>query len=183
MIGALKTIGTVITVASSAQFGKDMYDKYKTKKKNVKLDEVHKFIGSLDLESLQEAIKSKDEDKLINAVEAIIDAADAVKHKSDFEEITEDVQDAAGYLFDKVSDFGSQVVKTVGDKIDDLTSTNEDVSKPTFKEFRKNGKKLIVNVDGEDCSVCIEDNNVYVNKKNKSITFVKDGKAITTTLE
>jgi len=176
MIIGMKAIGTVVTVLSSAQFGKDMYDKYKTKKKDVKLEEVHKFIGSLDLQSLQEAIESKDEDKLINAVEDIIKSADAVKHKSDLEELTDDVQDVAGFVYDKVTSFGSQVIDTVGDKINEFTESDEPETQPTFKEFRKKGKKLKVMIDGSKCNICIDDEDVHINKKAKSVTFIKNGK-------
>lgn len=45
MLGAIKTIGTILPVASTAQFGKEMYDKYKTKRKTRQIDEVHEFIS------------------------------------------------------------------------------------------------------------------------------------------
>ena len=97
-LGALKTIGTVLTVASTASFGKDMYDKYKGKKKARQIDEVHEFIGALDLEALQSAIESKDEDALIDAVEDIMTAAEAVRVKGEFEELAEDAQEVATKL-------------------------------------------------------------------------------------
>ena len=180
MVGVIKVIGTVVTVATSAQFGKDMYDKHKTKKRNVKLDEVHKFLGLLDVESLEEAIKSKNKKKLIIAVEEIIDAAGTVKHKSDFEEITEDIQDLAGNIFDRASSFGSEVFKTVSDKFSDEDCNIEN---PTFKKFRKKGAKLVLSIDGKNHSISINDENVFINKEKKSVTFINDGKAIVINLD
>jgi len=95
MFGAIKTIGTILTVASSAQMGKDLFDNYKSKKNQEKINEVHDFLEIIDIDLLNEAITTKNQELLINAVENIIKAAEQINNKNNFENIIVDVQNLA----------------------------------------------------------------------------------------
>ena len=182
MIGALKTIGTVLTVASTAQFGKEMYDKYKGKKKARQIDEVHAFIGALDLDALQRAIDSNDTDALVDAVEDIMVAAEAVKVKSDLEEFAEDAQEVAGKLFDKFTTVASKVADRVGEKLGEVKNAVDDMDdddldefvNPSYKEFKKYGARVTVDSGGKTYSFTINDDNVYTSNKTKEVTFITE---------
>ena len=190
--GALKTIGTVLIIASTASFGKDMYDKYKGKKKTRQLEEVHEFIGALDLNALQNAIDTNDQDALIDAVEDIMTAAEAVRVKSDFEEMAEDAQEAAGKIFEKVSGIASKVADKVGEKLDEVKEAVEDMEDddleeevhPTYKNFKKHGATMFVTNDaGEEFELHANTSNVYTSNKEKKVTFITpNGEAVITQL-
>jgi len=187
MIGAIKTLGTVLTVASTTKFGKDMYDTYKGKKKARQIDEIHEFIGALDLDTLQRAIDTNDNDILINAVEDIISAAEAIKVKSDLEEFADDAQEVAGKLFNKFTKVAGKVADKVGDKIDEVKNSidndeeYEDLKnpKPTFKEFKKEGKTLQVESEnGTLYDITNDMDMVSTNNKNKTVTFIVGAKEV-----
>jgi len=174
MIGALKTLGTVLTIASTASFGKDLYDKHKDKKRARQINEVHNFISSLDLEALQDAIESKNEEALIDAVEDIIIAAETVKSKSELEELAEDAQELATNIIDKVSKVTSTVIDKVQDKINDY-ELEKDIDRPTYKEFKKLKKPLALYAnDGTQYIITVDMVNVFTNNKTKSVTYIVD---------
>jgi len=189
MFSSLKTIGTVLTVASTAKFGKDMYDSYKSKKKARQIDEVHKFIGALDLNTLQRAIDTNDTDILIDAVEDIISVAETIRIKSDLEDFTDNVQEVAGNLFDKFTTVANKVADRVGEKIDEVKNSIEDEDedeyedlthlKPTFKEFKKEGKPLQVKSEnGKLYTITNDMDMVSTNNKNKTVTFIVGAKEV-----
>lgn len=185
MLGIIKTVGTVLTLASTAQFGKEMYGKYNDKRRARQIAEVHAFITSLDLASLEDAIKSKDKDKLVDAVEAIMCAAEAIKVRSDFDELKDDVSEVAKNLFDSVSKVATQVVTRVGDEIEKIKTDIEDTSSkesdggtPTYKQFKNGGQVLIVKIGNRKLEVTVDDENVSTNDKTKTVTVTstKNGK-------
>jgi N-methylhydantoinase A/oxoprolinase/acetone carboxylase beta subunit len=181
-LGLLKSVGTILTVASTAQFGSELYTKYKGKKKTRQLEEVHEFIGSLDLEALQEAVDSKNEDALINAVNDIMMAAEAVKVKSDLEELGDDAQEVATKIFGHVSNIASKVASKVNEKLDEVKEAvdemeDEDletVPNPTYKAFKK--QKAILSAYCEanttEYNITVDDPNVSTNNKRKTVTFI-----------
>jgi hypothetical protein len=177
MLGAIKTIGTVLTVASTAQFGKEMYDKYKDKKKKRQVEEVHDFIGRLDLDALQEAIDTNDTDALIDAVEDIMMAAEAVKVKSDLEELKDDAQEVAEKVFTTVSTVAGKVASKVSEKLDEVKNAvdeieEDEVIEPTYSDFVNGYVALDFEVGKKTYKVTIEDENVSVNPKTQRVTFV-----------
>jgi len=177
MLGAIKTIGTVLTVASSAQFGKDMYNKYKDKKKKRQVEEIHSFIGRLDLEELQSAIDNNDTDALVNAVEDIMMAAEAVKVKSDLEELKDDAQEVAEKVFTTVSSVAGKVVSKVNEKFDEVQTAvdemeEDEIVDPTYSDFINGYVALDFEVGKKTYKVTIEDENVSVNPKTQRITFI-----------
>ncbi len=181
-LGLLKAAGTILTVASTASFGKDMYDKYKGKKKSRQLEEVHEFIGALDLEALQEAIDSKDEEALIDAVNDIMIAAEAVRVKSDIEEFTDDAQEAAAKIFGHVTSIATKVADKVGEKLDEVKEAVEDmedddldmVENPTYKAFKKHKAVLSAYCEttDRDYDITVDDVNVSTSNKHKSVTYI-----------
>ncbi len=194
MIGILKAAGTILTVASTAQLGKDLYSKYKGKKKARQLEEVHEFIGALDLEALQEAIDSKDEEALIDAVNDIMVAAEAVRVKSDIEEFTDDAQEAASKIFGKVTTIVGSVADKVGEKLDEVKEAVEDmedddldtVENPTYKAFKKHKAVLSAYCEttDRDYDITVEDHNVSTNNKQKTVTYITPmGHVIVTKLD
>lgn len=194
MLLGLKTLGTILTVASTASFGKDMYDKYKGKKKSRQLEEVHEFIGSLDLEALQEAMDSKDEEALIDAVNDIMIAAEAVRVKSDMEELADDAQLAASKIFGKVSsivgnvtDMVSEKLEEVKDAVDDMEDDDLDtVENPTYKAFKKHKAVLSAycKTTDRDYDITIDEHNVSTNNKTKTVTYITPkGHVIVTQLD
>ena len=105
MFGALRTIGTVLTVAAGAKFGKEQYDKYRDAKRKRQVEEVNQFIKSVDLDELQKAIKSEDVEVLVDSVESIIAAAHDVRERSAAEDLREDLTAAAEGATEKVMGF------------------------------------------------------------------------------
>ena len=193
MLLGLKTIGTLLTVASTASFGKDMYDKYKGKKKSRQLEEVHQFIGSLDLEALQDAMDSKNEEALIDAVNDIMIAAEAVRVKSDMEELADDAQLAASKIFGHVTTIASKVADKVGEKLEEVKSAVDEMedddleteSQPTYKEFKKQEGCMMLVRDSEGNPHSFHSNsaNVFTSNKEKKVTFLTpNGEAIVTQL-
>jgi len=191
-LGLLKTVGTVLTVASTASFGKDMYDKYKDKKKGRQLNEVHQFISALDLEALQEAIDSKNEDALIDAVEDIMTAAEAVRIKSDMEELKDDAQDVAEKIFGTVTSIVGKVTEKVAEKLDEVKEAVEDMEDDdldtaencSYKDFKKHGACLFVTDSvGVESELYVNAPNVFTSNKEKKVTFITpSGEAIVTQL-
>lgn len=189
-LGLLKAAGTILTVASSAKFGKEVYDKHKNKKRSRKIDEVHNFIGHLDLEALQVAINSKDEDALVDAVEDIIVAAEAVRVKSEVEEITEDVQETAMKVFDKASSLFGSALEKVNEKIDEVKEGLEElededgedenkVEMPTYKEFKKKFAPITVySDDGTAHTITVDMDMVSTNNNTKTVTFIAGPKEV-----
>ena len=188
-LGLLKAAGTILTVASSAKFGKEVYDKHKSKKRSRKIDEVHNFIGNLDLEALQHAVDSKDEDALVDAVEDIIVAAEAVRVKSEVEEITEDVQETAMKVFNTASTLFGSAVEKVTEKIDEVKEVLEDeddfedeenkVEMPTYKEFKKKFAPITVySDDGTAHTITVDMDMVSTNNKTKTVTFIAGPKEV-----
>lgn len=185
MLGAIKTLGTVLTLASSAKFGKEMYETYKDKKRARQVAEVHDFIASLNMQELEDAIKSKDNDKLIDAVEAIMCAAESIKIKNEFDELKDDVTDVAKNIFETVSMVATKVATKVTDGFDKISADFEDTSKPssdggipTYKQFKNGGQVLVVNIGSRRMEVTIDDDNVSTNDKSKTVTVTstKNGK-------
>lgn len=177
MLGAIKTIGTVLTVASTAQFGKEMYDKYKDKKKARQVDEVHDFIGRLDLEALQHAIDTNDTEALIDAVEDIMMAAEAVKVKSDLEELKDDATEVAGKIFETVSTVAGKVATKVSQKLDEVKNAvdemeEDEIPDPTYSDFINGFVAIDFEVGNKIYKVTIEDENVSVNPKTQRVTYV-----------
>lgn len=110
MLGAIKTIGTLLTVATTAHAGKELYSKIKTAKREKELAEVHDFLENIDLKLLKKAIKTEDQDLLITAVESILDAAEKMRKKTQTEELIEDVTSTAKSIFSTVSDVADKVI-------------------------------------------------------------------------
>lgn len=178
MLGAIKTIGSVVTLVSSAQFGKEVYDKYKDKRKKRQIEEVHEFIKNLDLVKLQDAITSKDNDALIDAVENIMKAADTVKLKSEFEELKEDASEIANKVFNTVTGFTDKILTKTVEKLDNLSDYGHietPSDEPTFDEFI-NGKPLIVEIDKKMIKIYHTYRIVSVNAATKTVfIFGNDG--------
>ena len=105
MFGALRTIGTVLTVAAGTKFGKQQYDKYRDAKRKRQVEEVHEFLKNIDLEQLQKAVAANDVELLVDAVESILSAAHDVREKTEAEEIREDLSAAAKGVTDKFKSF------------------------------------------------------------------------------
>jgi len=191
-LGLIKTVGTVLTVASTASFGKEMYGKYKDKKKGRQLNEVHQFIGALDLEALQSAIDSKDEDALIDAVEDIMIAAEAVRVKSDMEEFKDDAQDVAEKFFGTVSSLVSSVAEKVSEKLEEVKESVEEMEDEdldtaedcSYKEFKKHGACLfVVDNDSNEYELYSNSPSVFTSNKEKKVTYITpSGEAIITQL-
>jgi len=191
-LGLLKTVGTVLTVASTASFGKDMYEKYKDKKKGRQLNEVHQFISALDLEALQEAIDGKNEVALIDAVEDIMIAAEAVRVKSDMEELKDDATDAAEKIFGTVTSIVGKVTDKVAAKLDEVKEAVEDmedenldtVDNCSYKGFKKHGGCLfVVGKDSTEYELYANSPNVFTSNKEKKVTYITPtGEAIITQL-
>ena len=189
MLLGLKTLGTVLTVASTAQFGKEMYDKYKDKRKSRQVDEVHEFIGSLDIQALNDAIETEDTDALIDAVEAILDAANAVRVKSDLEELQDDVTDVAKNIFSTVSKVATKVAGKVGEKLDEVKEAVDDLEDddletptiPSFKEFKKSSAVLQIEDKNGIYRITVNDDNVSTNNKKKTVTFITPANAVIVT--
>ena len=186
-LGLLKAAGTILTVASSAKFGKEVYDKHKSKKRSRKIDEVHNFIGNLDLETLQHAIDSKDEYALVDAVEDIIVAAEEVRVKSEVEEITEDVQETAMKVFNKASTLFGSAFEKVTEKIDEVKEGLEEDEKiesynatmPTYKEFKKYLAPLTIQSDdGTTHTITVDMDAVSTNNKTQMVTFIAGPKEV-----
>ncbi len=172
MFKSIKTLGTILTVVSTAQFGKEMYDNYKDKKRKRQIDEVHQFISKLDLNALQEAIKSENTEKLIDAVEAIMIAAENVKIKSDLDELTDDITSTAKKVFSKVSDVAEKVVASTSKKIDEINKPKYNKKEiPTFTQFL-DGAELEFKTPDAIMMVNINDVNVFINVAKKSVTFL-----------
>ena len=176
MIKVLKTIGTVLTIASAAQFGKEMYGKYKDEKRRKQLEEVHEFIGKLDLKTLQKAIDTNDNDVLIQAVENIMNAAEAVKVKSDIEELKDDVQEVAEKMFKTVSTVAGKVIETVNEKIDEVVNTSEmkqnKEDNPSYSDFVSGATSLKFKSTNNVYEVFIDNENISVNPVTKKVTFI-----------
>lgn len=170
MFKTIKTLGTILTVVSTAQFGKEMYDNYKDKKRKRQIDEVHQFISNLNLTELQDAIKSENTEKLIDAVEAIMTAAENVKIKSDLDELKDDITSTAKKVFSKVSDVAEKVVASTSKKIDEINTKNENKSQPTFKQFL-DGAELEFNTPDRVIIVTINNAQVFVNVAKKTVTL------------
>lgn len=169
MLGAIKTLGTVLAAAEAAKFGKEVYDKYKDKKRKRQINEVHEFIGNLDLDALQDAINSGDTEALIDAVEAIMEAAEAVKVKSDLEELKDDVTATAKTVFNKVSSVADKVMARASKKFDELTEEDDEIRIPSFQDFIKGATLPIFTKDG-DLEVTVNDENVSINVAKKTVT-------------
>lgn len=159
MFNALKTIGTVLTVAQAAQFGKEAYAKYKDKKRIRQVNEVHEFIGQLDLNALKLAIESGDTDKLIDAVENIMNAAESVKVKSDLEEIKDDVSAVAKSMFDKLSKVANKAVSKASQKFDTTNLDDDSFDVPSFQDFIEGAKLKVLTKNGP-LLVSVHDENV-----------------------
>ena len=172
MFKSIKTLGTILTVVSTAQFGKELYDNYKDKKRKRQIDEVHQFISNLDLDSLQDAIKTGDTEKLIDAVEAIMTAAENVKIKSDLDELKDDITNTAKKVFSKVSDVAEKVVSSTSKKIDDLQSSDKEdkVELPTFKQFLNGAEFEFQTPHGMKSIITVNDENISINIAKKTIT-------------
>ncbi len=167
MFNALKTIGTVLTVAQAAQFGKEAYAKYKDKKRIRQVNEVHEFIGQLDLNALKLAIESGDTDKLIDAVENIMNAAESVKVKSDLEEIKDDVSAVAKSMFDKLSKVANKAVSKASQKFD-TTISDDGFDVPSFQDFIEGAKLKVLTKNGP-LLVSVHDENVSVKMAKKLV--------------
>ncbi len=145
MLAALKTISKVLTVASTVQHGKEMYDEYKDKEKSIQIDEVYDFISKLDLIGLQHAIDTNDPKILIDAVEAIMNASKSMNSKAYFDEDTDDEP----ITFD-------QFVKGTHGVI-----------------FIDGNNKYVVTVDDENVSVNQRTKRVkYLSTKNRVLTMI-----------
>ena len=168
MFNALKTIGTVLTVAQAAQFGKEAYAKYKDKKRIRQVNEVHEFIGQLDLNALKLAIESGDTDKLIDAVENIMNAAESVKVKSDLEEIKDDVSAVAKSMFDKLSKVANKAVSKASQKFDTTISDDDSFDVPSFQDFIEGAKLKVLTKNGP-LLVSVHDENVSVKVAKKLV--------------
>ena len=182
MFGAIKTIGTVLTVASTAQFGKEMYDNYKDKKKKRQIDEVHEFIGRLDLNALQHAIDTNDVEALVDAVEDIMLAAESVKVKSDIEELKEDAQEVAEKVFNTLSGIANKVTSKVGEKLNEVKEIIDEETEVelTYYNF-VNGLVAIDFEVGKKCyTVTIDDENISVNPKTQRVTFISPKNKVVT---
>lgn len=190
-LGLLKTVGTVLTIASTASFGKDVYNKYKDKKKSRQLNEVHQFIGALDLEALQVAIDGKNEDALIDAVEDIMMAAEAVRAKSDIEELADDAQEVAEKIFGKVTNLVSKVTTTVSEKLEEVKIAVEEMEDSdsselcTYKDFKKNGAMFVVTDNtGTEYELYSNSPSVFTSNNEKKVTYLTPtGEAIVTQLQ
>lgn len=112
MFGALRTIGTVLTVAAASSFGKKQYDKYRDAKRQRQVEEVHEFLKNIDLDQLRDAIATEDVEKLGDSVSSILDAAHDVREKTEAEEIREDLSTAAKGATDKIMGFFDELAKS-----------------------------------------------------------------------
>lgn len=168
MLKALKTIGTVLTVASTVQLGKEVYGNYKDKKRKRQLQEVHEFISNLDINELQKAIESENTDSLVDAVESIIEAAESVRIKSEFEEISEDITESFKTVFSKVSDVAKKVADEAAEQFEKLDNEGEINKTPSFKEFL-NGDTLTVTTKKGNIDVNVDDDNVSVKIPSRTV--------------
>lgn len=174
MLKTIKMLGTVLTVASTAQIGKELYSTYKDKKRQRQIQEVHNFIENLDLEILYDAIETEDTEKLIEAVESIIRASENVRAKSELEEISDDLTGAAKVALEKVTDIANKVVEDLSHVFDELIDDNDDVENedvvrlPTFDEFINGAELPIFDKDG-GFLVTVNDANVFVKMQSKTV--------------
>lgn len=171
MFGAIKTLGTVLTVVSTAQFGKELYANYKNKKRKRQLDEVHDFISHLDLEALQNAIKTNNTDTLIDAVENIIQAAENVRIKSDLEDLKDDVSNAANKVFNKVSGMANKVADKINGLKPNVFKVDDEINIPSFDQFMA-GMPLYLEMNDTPYLISVNDVSVSVNPKLKMVIIL-----------
>jgi wobble nucleotide-excising tRNase len=172
-MNVIKTLSTVLTVASAAQIGKEMYGKYKDKKKSRQAQEVHEFIENIDLDSLQKALETENVDDLIEAVESIMEAAETVRIKSDFEDLKDDLSEVSKSAFDKLSSVADKVgaaAQKYAEKVDDMIEESKEDEKPTFEMFI-HGADLDVSTKAGDFTININDPSVSIKPASKTILF------------
>ena len=52
-----------------------------------------------------------------------------------------------------------------------------------LKEFTKNGAELVLDIEGEINKITVDNEGVSINKKSKTVVFIKDGKVSTVILD